>query len=371
MSALTTELPLPREADQAVRAVAKVVVMAPMAEALDYLIPDTLYLMRGNHVLVPLGHARVRGLVVGFDTRTDESLKLKPVLQKLDDPPVPDAALDFWLWAAAWTLTPPGVFLNGCLRALRVAKGQVRQGYVATGTAPHRMTKARARVIETAVLPMGLSDLAMAAAVSTGVVTALEKEGVLEKVDLPAADDYRAPDPDYAPANLNPGQAAAHILLRNEAAKMGFAPVLLDGVTGSGKTEVYLESVADILRERPDAQVLILLPEIALTQAVLGRLKARFGVEVAQWHANISNGSRAAVSGKAWRRAGSGWWSAPARPCSCRFRNSDLSSSMKSTTVPTNRKRVCVTTPATWLSSARARTAPWSSWRRRRRRSKP
>jgi primosomal protein N' (replication factor Y) len=124
------------------------------------------------------------------------------------------------------------------------------------------------------------------------VVTVLEKEGVLEKVDLPVLDDYRAPDPDFAPADLNPGQAAAHILLRNEAAKMSFAPVLLDGVTGSGKTEVYLESVADILRERPESQVLILLPEIALTQAVLGRLKARFGVEVAQWHANISNGSR-------------------------------------------------------------------------------
>ena len=292
MSAPTTELPLLREADTVSQAIAKVVVMAPMAEALDYLIPDTLRLERGNHVLVPLGHAKVRGLVVGFDARADETLKLKAVLNKLDDPPVPQAALDFWLWAAQWTLTPPGVFLNGCLRALRVAKGQVRQGYVATGNQPQRMTKARERVIETAVLPMGLSDLALAAAVSTGVVTALEKEGVLEKVDLPAADDYRAPDPDYAPAQLNPGQAAAHILLRNEAAKGTFAPVLLDGVTGSGKTEVYLESVADILREQPRSQVLILLPEIALTQAVLARLKARFGVEVAQWHANISNGSR-------------------------------------------------------------------------------
>ncbi|ESQ90952.1 primosome assembly protein PriA [Asticcacaulis sp. AC460] len=264
--------------------------LAPVPEALDYAVPEGMELAMGDHVVVPLGHAKVRGLVIGL-MREAVDFPLKPILSKPDDPPVPENALQFWLWAANWTVTPPGAFLNGCLRALKVARAQVRMGYVRSGVEPARMTKARERVIETAVLPMGLGELALAAGVSEGVVTGLAKEGVLEKVALPVDDRIPQPDPDFAPARLNPSQSAAHQLLQMEQVK-GFAPVLLDGVTGSGKTEVYLESVADVLRADPTAQVLVLLPEIALTQAVMGRLKARFGVEVAQWHANIGNTSR-------------------------------------------------------------------------------
>lgn len=286
--------PVPSQSGDNLTLIAKVVVLAPMAEALDYALPAELNLAIGEHVLVPLGHAKVRGLVIGFE-RTEpgeERINLKPVIAKLDDPTVPEASLNFWLWAAQWTLTPPGVFLNGCIRALKIPRPQARQGYVLTGEQPGRMTKARQAVLDTALVPMTLSDLAMAAGVSTGVVSALEKEGVLAKVDLAADEAWPQPDPDFAAARLNDDQAAAHGLLQIEQAKHAFAPVLLDGVTGSGKTEVYLEAVADVLRADPEAQVLVLLPEIALTQAVLGRLEARFGVEVAQWHANITNSSR-------------------------------------------------------------------------------
>jgi primosomal protein N' (replication factor Y) len=276
------------------RRVVKVAVLAPMPEALDYLIPDHLDLAAGDHVMAPLGHARIRGVVVGFGSEPDADAKLKPVLARLDDPAVPEASLNFWLWAANWTLTPPGMFLNGCLRALKTPRPQARTGYVLTGATPARSTKARDKVMETAIVPMGLSELAMAAGVSTGVVTSLEREGVLQKVELAVETSFPQPDPDFAPATLNPQQDAAHQLLNAERAK-GFAPVLLDGVTGSGKTEVYLEAVADVLRDDPTAQVLILLPEIALTQAVLGRLQARFGVEVAQWHANITDRSRRTI----------------------------------------------------------------------------
>ncbi len=273
--------------------IAKIVVLAPMSEALDYAVPVGLRLSIGDHVLVPLGHAKVRGLVIGFaGDDGDTKLNLKAVLQRLDDPVVPEASLNFWLWAARWTLTPPGVFLNGCLRALKIPRAAAKVGYVLTGEAPGRMTKARQAVLDAALVPMGLSELAMAAGVSVGVVSALEKEGVLAKVDLKRDDSFPQPDPDFAPAHLSEGQSAAHQLLQIEQQKHAFAPVLLDGVTGSGKTEVYLESVADVLRTDPTAQVLVLLPEIALTQAVLSRLEARFGVEVSQWHANISNSNR-------------------------------------------------------------------------------
>jgi len=292
------------ESSGKVTLIAKVVVLAPMAEALDYAVPAGMVLQAGEHVIVPLGHAKVRGLVIGFETpEPDEDLsRVKAVLARLDDPIVPEASLNFWLWAAGWTLTPPGVFLNGCIRALKIPRAAPKQGYVLTGEQPARLTKARQAVLDTALVPMGLGDLALAAGVSTGVVTALEKEGVLQKVDLAREENYPQPNPDFAPARLNDSQAAAHQLLQMEQAKHAFAPVLLDGVTGSGKTEVYLESVADVLRADPEAQVLILLPEIALTQAVLGRLEARFGVEVAQWHANISNGNRRRI----WEGVASG-----------------------------------------------------------------
>ena len=291
---MSLDAPVPSQSGDNLTLIAKVVVLAPMAEALDYAVPAGLTLVIGQHVLVPLGHARVRGLVIGFERPdpTEARFNLKPVAALLDDPIVPEASLNFWLWAAQWTLTPPGVFLNGCIRALKIPRPQARQGYVLTGQTPARMTKARQAVLDTALVPMTLSDLAMAAGVSTGVVSALEKEGVLARVDIAADQTWPQPDPDFAPPRLNDDQAAAHGLLRIEQAKQAFAPVLLDGVTGSGKTEVYLEAVADVLRNDPDAQVLVLLPEIALTQAVMGRLQARFGVEVAQWHANIANSSR-------------------------------------------------------------------------------
>ena len=170
MTSTAPQLTLP--VNQSLR-VAKVVVLAPMDSALDYLIPEGMDVQPGDHVQVPLGHAKVRGLVIGFEDAPDEDLKLKPIHQRLDDPPVPEASLTFWLWAAQWTLTPPGVFLVGCLRALRATKGQVRMGYVRSDQPPSRMTRARERVLETAVLPMGLSELAFAAGVSPGVVTGL------------------------------------------------------------------------------------------------------------------------------------------------------------------------------------------------------
>ncbi len=271
--------------------VAKVVVLAPMAEALDYRVPEGMIVAPGEHVVVPLGHAKVRGLVIGFAPE-EAGYDLKAVLGRLDDSPVPETALNFWLWAANWTLTPPGVFLNGCLRALKSPRPQTRHGYVISGEQPARMTTARERVLESALVPMTAADLAHAAGVSPGVITGLEKDGALTRVEMQVEDSFPQPDPDHAPARLNDSQMAAHLLLRAEQARATFAPILLDGVTGSGKTEVYLESVADVLRDDPEAQVLVLLPEIALTQAVMERLQKRFGVEVAQWHTHIGNAAR-------------------------------------------------------------------------------
>ncbi|MBW8860669.1 MAG: primosomal protein N', partial [Caulobacter sp.] len=90
------------------------------------------------------------------------------------------------------------------------------------------------------------------------------------------------------PQTLNPSQRASADVLAQMLDAGGFQAALLDGVTGSGKTEVYLEAVAAALAADPDSQVLILLPEIALTQAVLARFEARFGVAPVEWHSAVS-----------------------------------------------------------------------------------
>ncbi len=135
---------------------------------------------------------------------------------------------------------------------------------------------------------MAAADLARAAGVSAGVVKGLVDEGVLEIVEIEAVAAFDRPAPEHAPAILNPDQAAAAWTLAAAAAGGRFAPFLLDGVTGSGKTEAYLEAAARTLTADPEAQILILLPEIALTQAVIERIAARFGAAPAEWHSGMA-----------------------------------------------------------------------------------
>ena len=280
---------------------AKIVVLAPMETALDYLIPDDLDLCVGDHVWVPLGHAKMRGLVSEVYESREDAPKLKPVAARIDDLRVPRASLDFWLWAAGWTLTAPGTFLKGCLQALKTPRAPARHGYVRSNAEAVKPTPKQARVLDCAVVPLTAAELAQAAGVTPGVVQTLEKKGWLEKVEL-SREGFAVPDADHKPPVLNPDQTAADRLLENEWRRGGFAPVLLDGVTGSGKTEVYLESVARALRDDPAAQVLVLLPEIALTTAVMGRLKSRFGVDPVQWHSAISPAQRRRI----WEGVASG-----------------------------------------------------------------
>ncbi len=111
-------------------------------------------------------------------------------------------------------------------------------------------------------------------------------------------------------------QAAAAEVLK-AAAVAGFGVTLLDGVTGSGKTEVYLEAAAAALAADPEAQVLILLPEIALTQAVIARVATRFGAQPGEWHSDVAPPARRRVW-RRWPRGTAGSWWARARRCSCR-----------------------------------------------------
>ncbi|OWK20388.1 hypothetical protein AJ88_30200 [Mesorhizobium amorphae CCBAU 01583] len=183
---------------------------------------------------------------------------------------------------------------------------------------PDRMTEARTRVLETAEggLAWTRSGLAHAAGVSSTVIDGLRTQGVFETVMIPPRPVVAAPDPDYAQPTLMPDQEDAAVMLRAGVSADAFGVTLLDGVTGSGKTEVYFEAVAAALDK--GRQVLILLPEIALTHAFLERFQDRFGAKPAEWHSDLPHGCANASGGKL-RKAACASSPARARRCSCRF----------------------------------------------------
>ena len=270
--------------------VASVLLPLPLLEAFDYGVPEGCALAVGDHVIVPLGPRRVRGLVQEVREVTGSNRRLREIEERLDELPVPESAMVFLDWAARWTLTPPGEMAFLATRGLwsPPPRPERRLRRVAERE-PARMTAARQKVLAALGEDEAASmvDLARAAGVSSGVVKGLIDEGVLELIEIAPGDPFSTPQPDHNPADLNPDQAAAARRLGEAIDRRAFQPILLDGVTGSGKTEVYLEAAAHLLRREPEAQVLILLPEIALTQAVIRRIADRFGAEPAEWHSNV------------------------------------------------------------------------------------
>ncbi|MFN3353206.1 MAG: primosomal protein N', partial [Brevundimonas sp.] len=277
--------------------VASVLIPLPVPEAFDYEVPDAIDVARGGQVAVPLGPRLLRGVVTEVRETTGSNRRLKTIQAALDDPPLPGRTLDFIEWAARWTLSAPGEMAQTALKGLRnPAPRPERRVRRAEGGAPARRTPAREAVL--AALgdrSMPGPELARAAGVSSGVIKGLIDEGVLEVVEIAALAAFERPRPDHGRTDLNPDQAAAATAIADGVATRDFAPFLLDGVTGSGKTEAYLEAVARALAAEPDAQILILLPEIALTQALIERIAARFGAAPAEWHSGVSPPARRKV----------------------------------------------------------------------------
>ncbi|MDX2263527.1 MAG: primosomal protein N' [Hyphomicrobiales bacterium] len=268
----------------------------------DYLAPEGVELAPGDFVLAPIGPMQRIGVVWDGAPGDPPPKKLKSVIEKLDAAPLPEVSRRFAEWVARYTLTPLGMALKMMMSASEAFDAEAqRWGYRLAGSVPPRMTPGRARVLEAAAngLVWPKSALAEAAGVSYSVIDGLADAGALVRVELPRA-RMRAPLPDFAQVELGPSQARAAHSLREAVAAGAYSVSLLDGVTGSGKTEVYFEAVAEaIARGR---QSLILLPEIALTGQFLARFEARFGCRPAEWHSAVSPAER----GRIWRAVASG-----------------------------------------------------------------
>ncbi|THD77458.1 MAG: primosomal protein N' [Phenylobacterium sp.] len=276
--------------------IASVLLPLPLPEAFDYAEPEGMELAVGDQVAAPLGPNLMRGVVAALRDGAGHNRPLKAVQARLDDPPLPASTLEFVQWAARYAVDAPGQPLAIALRGARGPKPKAVRVVEATGLQPARVTPARTKVLAAAQgAPVSGAELARTAGVSAGVVKALLDEGVLAVRTLEPEVRFDAPDPSREGAALNPSQAAAAEALRAMVGEGGFQVALLDGVTGSGKTEVYLEAAAAALAADPEAQVLILLPEIALTQAVIARVAARFGAQPGEWHSDVAPPARRRV----------------------------------------------------------------------------
>jgi primosomal protein N' (replication factor Y) len=274
-------------------------VLVPVAldHAYSYRVPAGLALAPGDVVSVPLGAREAMGVVWGEgNPRPGLHNRLKDIDAKLEVPPLKDELRGFVDWLSNYTLAPRGMVLRMTLRMGDLGPGRERVGVRKAGPAPARMTAARARVI--ALFADGLTrakgEAAAEAGVSAGVIDGLVDEGTLETVVLPPEPIALAPDPDFLKLDLSPAQAQAAEAMRATVTRGGFSATLIDGVTGSGKTEVYFEAVAEIVRA--GRQCLVLMPEVALTAQFLDRFAQRFGVRPAEWHSQLSPRKRA----RAW-----------------------------------------------------------------------
>jgi primosomal protein N' (replication factor Y) len=283
----------------------RVEVLLPVAldRSFTYAVPDHLDLEPGDIVEVPLGGGMQDGVVWGPGDPAVPAKKLKRVEAVYDLPKLTSQLMRFVDWVARYTVAPIGMVLRIALRGARSIEDEVpKKVVVTTGDPPARMTDARERVLEAASDNMARSkaELAREAGVSPGVIDGLVKDGALRLVDLPPEPIGAGLDPDFAAPELNDDQKKTADALVDAVRGRKFATHLLEGVTGAGKTETYLEAAAEAIRA--GRQVLILLPEIALTRMIMDRVAARFGAAPGEWHSTVSPKRRA----RTWQGAASG-----------------------------------------------------------------
>jgi primosomal protein N' (replication factor Y) len=276
----------------------------PLDRLLDYKAPEGGCHL-GAFVEVPLGPRKVLGVVWGPGQGDYDLAKIRPVIRVLDLAPMREEMREFLTRAADYTLTPMPAMLRLGTRAPGLGDApSMRKVYRLGDRDPDRKTAARDKVLavlrEYGGLAFTLSELAEAADVGTSVVKGLVAKGAVLEEDAPRDTPYPPLDPDYGGKALNPDQAAGADALRTALRKDGYGTTLLKGVTGSGKTEVYLEAVAEALRM--GKQALVLLPEIALSGEFIERVEARFGMRPAEWHSGVTMTERR----RCWRMVGQG-----------------------------------------------------------------
>jgi len=283
---------------------ARVVTLNAALGPLDYRVPDGMTVEPGSIVVAPLGPRQLLGVAwepERLPTTEVPDARLRPLNAVLGVPPIAAPLRRLAEWTADYYLAPLASVLRMVLPSSAALEGS-RQliEYRPTGLVPDRLTPQREKALAALAGRQGtIRELADHADVSDSVMRGLANAGALEAVAVDADRPLPIPDPEFAPPDLNADQRDGAASLA-AAIGQGFDPVLLDGVTGSGKTEVYFEAIAECLRQ--GRQALVLLPEIALTEPFLKRFEARFGCAPVAWHSGLRSSERR----RNWRGIASG-----------------------------------------------------------------
>ncbi len=281
------------ERGESVENTIKVLLPLPLADAYDYRVPDGMNVAPGHFVIVPLGKRELVGVAWGAGSGDVASAKLRDVIDVLPAPPMADAMRRFVDWVSAYTLTPPGAVLRMAMSvpsALEAPKTElVYRPAERSHDSDLKLTAARRRVLDQLKdgPAMPAAELAHLAGVGTSVVKTMASIGLLEAVERTVRRSFAQPDGLRDGPTLSPAQKAAADRLVEKVKAHTFSATLLDGVPGAGKTEVYFEAIAAALAA--GRQVLVLLPEIALTAQWLKRFEDRFGAPPAAWHSGLTS----------------------------------------------------------------------------------
>ncbi len=256
---------------------ARVLILNAALGPLDYRVPHGMTVKPGSIVVAPLGPRQLIGVVWEEDSFPDiETVgdnRLRNLLEVVDAPPLPETLRRLIEWTADYYLAPLAAVLRMALSSMAALEGtRTVIEYRATGAAPERMTEQRAQALERIGERQGLiRELAMIGGVSDAVIRGLIKQDIFEPVEVSVDTPFPMPDPGHAQPLLSEAQTSAATTMADAVRSHDFAPFLLDGVTGSGKTESFLIPIIDALLEEsargalgPGVRALLLYPMNAL-----------------------------------------------------------------------------------------------------------
>ena len=282
-----------------------VVTTEPFARFLDYLAPEGGCKI-GSFLILPLGKRKVIGVVWGPGDGQYDHSKLRHAISVIDAPPMSFSMRKFLEAVSDYTITPLNLILRLCTRVPDLNKPNITQKVfsLVSNHSDFKKTPNRDRLIsallKTNKNKLTIKEIVSISGVSSAVIAAAARTGILNEELIPRDSPYPILNPDFKPKKLSPSQIDVCEKIKDLQNQNNFSAILLQGVTGSGKTEVYLEAVADALRK--GEQILVLLPEIALTSEFFNRVKNRFGENPAEWHSGVTLAERRRV----WKMVASG-----------------------------------------------------------------
>ena len=273
----------------------------PVSQYYEYLNED-LSLRKGDLVEVPFGKRYLPAVVIGSVEGQVEVSKLKRVLSKYDLPRIPEEMMNFVVWVSAYNMVSAGSVLKMVLsapqallpprriRAFVNAFDMQKQGV--------KLTPGRKRVLDYLAdnKTRTVQEIIEFARVTPAIIRGLQRSGLIDSVAITEKNLIETHETKKVVTpvfNLEQGKAVSKLL--NSLREQTFNVSLIDGVTGAGKTEVYFEAISEVLKK--EKQVLILLPEIALSQPFLTRFETRFGFRPGQWHSDLSG----KIRNQTWR----------------------------------------------------------------------